>query len=636
MKRQEGRNGMTVTRRRVLVVGGIGLFAGIGVATGIGRTAALRQLLADTSVQPPVFPSCSRPWDQFALGSISAIHIPAEDRTPLAVDIVFPAEASLDHQFTTILIMTRYWRREQHQLHNNFQKLFASNGYAVVFGDVRGTGASFGTWPYHRSRAETFDFSAVIDWIVAQPWSDGRVIGFGNSYTANTADWMAERHHPALKAIVPRFPDYDPYEDLYFPGGVPNAYMGRTWGLRVKKLDQNVKIDPLGNPSPGVQPVDGPDGDRLLAEAIAARESVPSVWEGLQSVTFRDDRPATWDGASMHDWSIRSHAASVQASGTPIQSWAGWLDAGTANGAIRRFVGQSNPQRIYLGPWSHGAYHAADPLHPGDTSIHPELPTQYREDLCFIERCLGQSPPEQGDKVLYYYTIGEQRWKSTRQWPVENSTLERWYFSEAGTLSSQPGASGFDDHEVDFAIGTGPRNRWATNNDGGAVDYGDRAAIDRRLLTYTSEPLAKEAEITGHPVARLFVSSTHDDGNFFVYLETVSPDGVVTYLTEGQLRALHRKTTPGPTAYGELGPQRSFLRRDAAPLLPGEVAELAFALHPISALIPAGHRIRIAISGADCDTFARIPYDGDPVLKFHRSPEHPSRVELPVILRGDQ
>jgi putative CocE/NonD family hydrolase len=75
------------------------------------------------------------------------------------------------------------------------------------------------------------------------------------------------------------------------------------------------------------------------------------------------------------------------------------------------------------------------------------------------------------------------------------------------------------------------------------VFYGDRAEADRRLLTYTSAPLTDDVEITGHPVVTLYVASTATDGAFYVYLEDVDENGRVTYVTEGQLRALHRRLT---------------------------------------------------------------------------------------------
>ncbi len=134
-------------------------------------------------------------------------------------------------------------------------------------------------------------------------------------------------------------------------------------------------------------------------------------------------------------------------------------------------------------------------------------------------------------------------------------------------------------------------------------------------------------------MAELYVSSTHDDGAFFVYLEDVGPDGRVRYITEGQLRALHRKVSDEKPPYVIHGPYHSFLRKDGMPLVPGEVARLAFELMPTSVVFQAGHRIRIAIAGADKDTFRRIPEEGSATIRVHRSPDYPSRIILPVIPR---
>jgi len=66
-------------------------------------------------------------------------------------------------------------------------------------------------------------------------------------------------------------------------------------------------------------------------------------------------------------------------------------------------------------------------------------------------------------------------------------------------------------------------------------------------------------------------------------------------------------------------------------MAPGEVVEVMFALHPTSVLFRSGHRIRIAIGGADADTFARIPMEGTPVWTIERSPGQASHIVLPVI-----
>jgi putative CocE/NonD family hydrolase len=210
---------------------------------------------------------------------------------------------------------------------------------------------------------------------------------------------------------------------------------------------------------------------------------------------------------------------------------------------------------------------------------------------------------------------------------------DAWYLGPGGSLArTAPRAEGGRDrYRVDSTAGTGTTSRWRGLLRGD-VDYGDRAEPDRTLLTYTSEPLTADLEVTGHPVAYLHVTSTASDGAFFVYLEDVYPDGRVGYITEGQLRAIHRKVGGDNPLYPHAAPYHSMLRRDAMPLVPGAPAELAVELIPTSYLFRAGHRVRIAIAGADRDNFIAVPA-APPTIEVLRTPAHPSRVVLPVIPR---
>jgi hypothetical protein len=77
----------------------------------------------------------------------------------------------------------------------------ASHGYAGVIGLTRGKGCSPDLpVPYEHDGT---DAAALIDWIAAQPWSDGRVGMYGGSYEGFT-QWAAAKHRPkALKALMP-------------------------------------------------------------------------------------------------------------------------------------------------------------------------------------------------------------------------------------------------------------------------------------------------------------------------------------------------------------------------------------------------------------------------------------------------
>jgi hypothetical protein len=137
-------------------------------------------------------------------------------------------------------------------------------------------------------------------------------------------------------------------------------------------------------------------------------------------------------------------------------------------------------------------------------------------------------------------------------------------------------------------------------------------------------------EITGCPAVQLFVASTHDDGALIAYLETAAPDGRVTMITEGHLRLIHRRVSADPPPYPLFGAHHTFERKDAAPMVPGEIVEIRFTMLPTSVRIPRGHCVRLAIAGHDRDCFARYPAHGTPILDVHRSSAHPSSLTLPV------
>jgi len=191
-------------------------------------------------------------------------------------------------------------------------------------------------------------------------------------------------------------------------------------------------------------------------------------------------------------------------------------------------------------------------------------------------------------------------------------------------------ASGRDPYTVDFTASSGKQTRWHTQLGGGDVVYPDRPAEDKKLLTYTSSPLDTGLEITGSPVLTLEMTSTASDGAIHAYLEDVSPEGRVTYLDEGVFRVIHRKEVdPKSLPYEPLGPAHSFLRADSEPLTPGEPATIRFCLFPTSVLLQKGHRIRLALAGADASLFQRLPAEGTPTWNVYREARRASFVILP-------
>jgi len=583
--------------------------------------------------------------------STESRYVPAQDGTRLAIDVHLPKTLAPGTKIPTVMKVTRYWRSwwlrwPMRALDKNeFVGFFTSNGYAVVIMDVRGTGASFGTWPMAYTLQEALDSGRdVVQWIVEQPWSNGKVGAQGISYPGNAAAMLPIANHPAVKAVVPRFIEFDEYTDLPFPGGICNAEFIRLWHEGNWALDTNdtrklVELDGGGCFArwalKGVKPVDGRHRRKLLRAAIAEHAGNGNLVALADSMTYRDDSVEGHDG-DVDSISLHLHREAVERSGAAYFLWGSWCDAGTANAVLHHFFTYSNPQRAVIGAWSHGARRDADPFKATDTPLWPSWKDQMLDCLRFLDEHLkGADTGIMSEKLLHYYTMGEDAWKTTSTWPPEGMHTQRWFMREGQALSQTAPSeeNGADDYAVDFTATSGTTNRWYTQLGGQDVVYDQRQEQLAKTLSYRSEALTEAMEITGHPIVTLQVRSTHEDGAFYVYLDAEAPDGSIVYITDGQLRALHRKVSADKPPYCTWVPQHSFRKADGAPLIPGEVAELTFGLLPTSALIPQGYRLRVSVAGHDADNFVRHPAEGAPVITLERNTAYASCIDLPVIAR---
>ncbi len=581
--------------------------------------------------QPDPLASCAAPVAREGVEiERRSLYVPMNDGVKLAVDVFLPKGLAAGTRLPAILVSTRYWRASEGQPIGASERFWLARGYAYVYADVRGTGASYGQWFYPWSPREVDDIAGITTWIAKQPWSDGQVGSIGTSYTGNTAQLVAAANVPAVKAVVPRFIDFDGYTDLIYPGGVLNAMLIRDWGKMVYAMDMN-KVPQAPN---GVRKVDGDADGKLLAGAVANHQKNPPLYSSMDGIVYRDDVVPAFGGATNDMSGTYRYRERIERSKVPIFGWASWLDAGTSQGVVNRFMNWSNPEILVIGPWSHGGGNHASPYLPTATPTVPSSPVQNEQAACFFDQYLKGKTNRMNGRTLIYYTLGEEKWKQTSTWPVAGVTSKRYYLGADRALSTaRPTAAARDQYQVDFDVSTGTHNRWYTQLGGQDVIYEERSGQDARMLTYTTGALERDTEITGQAVITLAVTSTATDGHFFVYLEDVGPDGKSTYVTEGMLRALHRKISKDPAPYRTTYPYHTFLKKDGQPLVPGQVATLTFQLLPTSVLFKAGHRIRIAIGGADKETFQRLPATGDVTINVVRGGENASFIDLPVVAR---
>jgi uncharacterized protein len=116
----------------------------------------------------------------------------------------------------------------------------------------------------------------------------------------------------------------------------------------------------------------------------------------------------------------------------------------------------------------------------------------------------------------------------------------------------------------------------------------------------------------------LHLAASEPDAALHVYLSEEESDGTVHYVTEGVLRALHRKLSACPRNYRASWPYHSCNRGDAAPLVPGRPEEIVVVLLPTAWRFAKGSRIRLAIVSADVDNYGQVPHGRPPVFMIDR------------------
>jgi hypothetical protein len=608
-------------------------------------------LFGDFQPEPPRYRGMSR----------SSFYIPMNDGVKLALTLALPKDLPAGERIPCLLSQTRYWR--DYELYpplgwwinpeqmmprtRDFKPFFTGRGYAMISLDVRGTGASFGRYitPWHADSVE--DARQVVDWIIAQPWCNGCVGGYGVSYVGNTAELLAALQHPAVKAVIPQFNHPDPYTDVAFPGGAFSQRFVQAWDRLSLAMDRNQVTPELGWRARlflrGVKPVDEDRGRSLLRQALQEHRSNTSVFSLAEPIACRDEGIGDVV-AGVDDISMYRYLAELESSGTAIFGWASWMDAGTADAVLRRFNTLPTAQRAVIGAWEHGGVFNASPYREKrppflQAEASPRLPAMWAEMLQFFDAYLKQDDsPLRSERVLHYYSLGDEQWKRTDTWPPAGAALQRWRLTSGKRLltDSPEEESGVDTYAVDWNASTGALCRWYELGGvlGNPVAYRGRDKAAKHLLVYKTPPLEKDLEIAGYPVVTLYLSSSEDDGVVFVYLEDEHPGGEVTYLTEGQLRLIHRKVSSEKPVYNLQAPYHTFRRQDVLPLTPGEVVEVTFGLLPVAAVVRKGHRLRLGIAGHDAGNFAPVPHaQGEVLLSLFRDARRPSCIEIPVVNR---
>ena len=566
---------------------------------------------SNPALPPPasIQATAQAPYDEVVRQSL---YVPVRDGTRLAMNVYRPAVGgvAVDRPLPVIFAFTPYrarYRDENGEIVETglSERLglrgMTDHGYVVAVADIRGKGASFGRRRGFQDRTEAQDGHDLVEWLAAQPWSDGNVGMVGCSYLGGTTIQTASTAPPHLRAVFAGATDFDKYAFVR-RGGITAQFNTRP--------DEPLAIDLAS------VPVDADPSGALLREAVrqhADNTPMAELWYGMP---YRDSLSSHTGTRFWEEVGPYSYADTLRNSGIEYFLWVTWKD----EPAEQVLTAAANlPARLMVGPGS-----------------HCEAPPGV--DLGAVQRRFF-------DRHLKGIRNGLDEEPRYRWWTLDAPAGQEW------TWSNRLPGEGVAPHPL--FLDSGPSGTVQSANDGGLtgaqaatgsdsyrVDYDVQgrdyfpfwpAVLDERGLTYTSAPLADDVVMTGSPVVHLRVAADQDDTNLFVFLEEVDAEGNAENLSFGRLALSHRAVSEPP--YDNRGlPWHSGREADVAPAVPGTVYPVELALTPSSKRFRAGSRIRLSIRGADPRqrNLAAIRRDPPETVTVHRG-AGVSRVEIPFL-----
>jgi putative CocE/NonD family hydrolase len=517
------------------------------------------------------------------------VAIPVRDGTVLRADVYRPDTDDADARFPVLVSLSAYQKsldrilphvRPFTHVERPEPDWWVARGYVLVFIDTRGTGTSPGKaaiW----SMQETRDLYDAIEWSARQDWSTGKVGLSGVSYYAITQWNVASLQPPSLTTIVPWEGWADLYRDSVFHGGVLNQNFYGRWWIDVvgKQLLEHTRAD----------------------NSAAFDENL--MWNFM---THHLDGP-WWD-------QVKSRAQFDQIK-VPFYSsgnWGGWNHHLRGNiEAYVRSASEHKKLQVHIGGHTDAFY--------SDEGKH-EMLRWYDYWLKGMETGIMDEPPV---KLCVRTSIDECTWRFENEWPLARTEYTKFY------LSSQA-ANVVGDAMHDLTLNT------SAPDDPGEIAFPSGPEAYRRgrsgqpMVTFVTEPLEADVEITGHIKLKLWVSSGTDDMDVFAYLRNMAPDGNVETATRGILKVSHRKLDP------ELSkPYRPYHTHDEEQkLVPGEVVPIEVEIWATSMIFKEGHRIRLDVQ----------PHDGEHYFAAYKlknnsiytGGDRASYVLLPIIPAQDQ
>jgi len=578
--------------------------------------------------EPVADPRLSQP--KYELKVEPGVKIGMRAGVKLSTDLYLPQTGG---RVPVILIRTPY-KKEMVEVQGRY---YARRGYAVAVQDCRGRFGSEGVWePFINEPKDGYD---TVEWLAAQPWSNGKVGMIGASYVGWVQWWAARERPPHLVTIIPNVAPPDPFYNIPYEHGAFFT-LGAIWWADI--LESNATGDLSGVAMSQI-------GDKKYGKLLRALPVIDldKAVLGKENRYWRKWIEHPVDDAYWEQADFLSRLARVD---IPVFHQSGWFDGdgiGTKLNYLRmKEYGHAN-QKLTIGPWGHTDT-AGRKI--GDRDFGPGAVIDLQRDylrwfdywLKGVENGIIKEP------LVSVFVMGTNQWLHGDTYPLPATRFTKLYLTSSGKANTSRGDGGLafdepangappDAYTYDPGDPTpDPGFHELTEEQDKQVRSADQKKKEEEafretvtstrqdILVYQAEPLKEPLTFAGPISATLYASSSARDTDWFMTLVEIEKDGKTFPLAAGRVRARFRESVKKP-----------------ALLEPGQIYEYKLDLWHTGITVPVGRRLRIEVASALFPTFSRNLNTGghnETETKFvaakqavYHDRAHPSYVLLPVI-----
>lgn len=426
----------------------------------------------------------------------------------LSCDIYEPKEPG---KYPTVLMRTPYNKAHGESIGT----YFAQRGIVFVSQDVRGRNQSTGIWNPFENEKE--DGSETLNWILEQPWSNGQIGLYGQSYCALAAWHLASKQHEKINSIVSIASPSDPFSNMPYENGFFSLISNLSWVEILERQPDNSLSNTLDSPTSTFQ-----YQDLLKTPIIDLDEKILK-----KNIKYWDHWIQNKENNTY--WENKHFLEHLTNSNLPVLHISGWFDnnlKGTINNYNYLKSNGNQNQQLIVGPWNHlniGERYDQNGRDLGEMAQVDIVNKSYS----FFNQCFdAELISELKKSEVLQFVLHEKTWIRSEDPLLPKCRVKKFFLGESSSKFSMnsPGvlqANNAKSAKVDF---TQFKSNSNNPNPGSLYNRNDQAV-------FVTEPFIEDCYISGPIEIKLFANSNQFESDWIVRFFIMDSSNNIKFLS---------------------------------------------------------------------------------------------------------